>query len=267
MNRVILVCAALLFSVAAAAADDPQTGRFWVMAGGFWPDVDTTVRVDGNGGRVGTQVDFESDLGLDERDALFIGGAGMRIGERHYLDLLYFKLARSGEHTIDIDIDFNDQTFSRQTTLNSFFDTEVIRFSYGYAFISNDKHVLTGQIGAHYTRISAGLRLAGNTASVTEDASSDVPLPVLGLAYNYRITPAVRLDLRAQVFRLSVEDVDGALNNISASLQYAFTPRIAAFVGYNYYTLDLDSKSDHWNGSFDFGYKGPWLGVTAGFGD
>ncbi|HKE96311.1 MAG TPA: hypothetical protein VKB34_18520 [Povalibacter sp.] len=265
MNKVMLLLVALCIGPAALAADDPMSHKYFVMVGGFWPDVDTTVRVDGNGGRIGTKLDFESDLGLDDRDALFTAGAGWRIAERHYLDLLYFKLARSGDHTIDIDINFRDQTFTRQSDLNSFFNTEVYRISYGYAFIQNDKHLLLGQVGAHWTKVSAGVRLEGNR-EVSGDASSSVPLPVFGLAYDYMITPKLRLDLRAQIFRLSFEGIDGSIDNLSASLAYGFTPSLGAFLGYNYYSIDVDADRDNWNGSFSFGYKGPWLGVMWGFG-
>ena len=103
-----LLATALLLPALAAADGESQSNKYFVMVGGFWPDVDTSVRIDGNGGRIGTQLDFESDLGLDDRDALFMAGAGMRIGERHYLDLLYFDLSRDSSHEIERTIEVGD---------------------------------------------------------------------------------------------------------------------------------------------------------------
>ena len=260
-----LLATALLLPALAAADGESQSNKYFVMVGGFWPDVDTSVRIDGNGGRIGTQLDFESDLGLDDRDALFMAGAGMRIGERHYLDLLYFDLSRDSSHEIERTIEVGDETFTAQATLNTYFDTEVVRFSYGYAFVSNDKHLLLGQIGAHYTRVGAGLSLS-NDRSVSAEADSDIPLPVLGVVYNYRITPSLSLNLRGQVFRLEFEGIDGSLDNLSASLSWTFADHFSVFGGYNYYSMDVDAETDHWNGSFDFGYQGPWLGLSYGFG-
>ena len=260
-----LLCAALLLSTRAMAGADPQSAKYFVMVGGFWPDVNTTLRVDGNGGRIGTTVDLESDLGLADRDALFTAGAGMHIGDRHYLDLLYFNLARDANHPIDVDIDFGDQDYAAQLNLNTFFDTEVIRLSYGYALISNDRHRLLAQFGAHFTKVSVGMRLSSDR-EVSAEASSDVPLPVLGLDYSYSMTPRLRLDLRAQMFRLEFDDTDGALDNLTASVAYAFAPQVTAFAGYNYYSMNVDTADDHWNGSFDFSYQGPWIGFAVGFG-
>ncbi len=260
-----LLAAALLLPTLAFAEGEYQSNRFFVMLGGFWPDIDTSVRIDGNGGRIGTQLDFESDLGLSDRDTLFTAGAGMRIGERHYIDILYFDLSRSSAHEIERTIDVGDQTFTAQATLNTYFNTEVFRLSYGYAFVSSEKHLLLGQIGAHYTRVGAGLRLS-NDRAVSAEADSDIPLPVLGLVYNYHITPKFSLNLRGQIFRLEFDDIDGALDNLSASLSYGFTEHFSVFGGFNYYSMDIDTEQDHWNGSFDFGYQGPWLGLTYGFG-
>jgi predicted porin len=267
MNRLLLIALISLgLGHAAWGADDPSRNRFSVMVGGFWPDVDTTARANGTGGRVGTQLDFESDLGLDDRDALFTGGLTFRLAKRHYFDFLYLDLKRSGQRTIDIDINWQDQTFMRQAQLDTIFDTEVLRFSYGYAFIDDDRQRLMGQFGIHYTKVTAGLGAAGANVRRAE-ADTDVPLPVIGLAYDYAITPKVGLSLRAQIFRLEFEGIDGALDNLSANVQYAFTPRIAAFVGYNYYSIDVDASKEHWHGSFEFNYYGPWLGVMVGFGE
>lgn len=265
MKRIMLIGAAVFAIQPAFSADDPSDKRFSVAVGAFWPDVNTTVRLDGNGGRIGTELDFESDLGLDDRDTLFTGELAYRIGKRHHVDLLYFRLARDGEKTLDIDVSWGDREFFRQETIDSFFDTDIIRLSYGYAFIDNDRHRLMGQIGVHYTQVSAGLKRE-NVAEVRVEGKTDVPLPVIGLNYDYEFSDKVSLNLRAQIFRLEFDEYDGSLDNLSAALHYAFSPRWSAFVAYNYYKIDLDAEADRWNGSFEFGYHGPWLGVTAGFG-
>jgi hypothetical protein len=266
MNQAIAVCAALLIWGGAAAADDPLSSRVAVTLGGFWPDVDTTVQVHGDGGRIGTRLDFEGDLGLDDRDALPTVSIAWRIGRRHYLDVLYFELTRDGSHTIDRTISFENRTFEITSTLDSFFDTELVRLSYGYAFIDSERHLLLGQLGVHYTRVTAGLERRA-LADVRVEADTDVPLPVIGLVYDFRFTDRLRLDLRGQIFRLEFEGIDGALNNFSATLDYAFTPRWALFAGYNYYSIDVDADADDWNGAFDFTYRGPWAGLRIGFGN
>ena len=59
-----LLATALLLPALVAADGESQSNKYFVMVGGFWPDVDTSVRIDGNGGRIGTQLDFESDVSV-----------------------------------------------------------------------------------------------------------------------------------------------------------------------------------------------------------
>jgi len=250
-----------------AEAEDPSRGRFSVMAGGFWPDVNTTARADGNGGRIGTKIDFESDLGLADRKTMFTGALSFHPWKRHYFDFLYFDLSRSNTQQIPIEINWQDQTFTRQLSLDTIFETKVVRFSYGYAFIDDGHQRLMGQFGIHYTEVTAGLGVSGTSRGRRAEASSDVPLPVIGLAYDYAFTPKWSMSARAQVFRLEYEGINGALNNLNLNAQYSFNQRFALFLGYNYYSIDVDANKPHWNGSFKFDYYGPWLGLVAAFGE
>jgi len=261
--RVLFGCL-LLSGAAYAQPDDPFDHRWSFSAAGYWPDVDTTVKANGNGGRVGTSLDLESDLGLKDRDTLFAGGVTWNFARRHSLDLLYFELARNGNKSIDRDISFRDQTFPVQTTVHSLFETDVLRLSYGYAFILDDRQRLLGQFGIHYTKVTAGLDT--ENGSIREEVDSDVPLPVIGFAYQRRIGDHFAFDVTAQIFRLDFEGINGSLNNAAANFYWGPAQHFSMFVGYNYYNMDVDARKNNWNGSFDFGYKGPWAGVVVGFG-
>lgn len=264
MRTCVLLGCFLLSGAAFAQSDDPFDHRWSISAAGYWPDVDTTIKANGNSGRVGTSLDLESDLGLKDRDALFAGGIVWNFARRHSLDLLYFELARNGNESINKDISFRDQTFPVQTTVHSLFETDVLRLSYGYAFIADDRQRLMGQFGVHYTQVTAGLD--SDNGSVREEVNSDVPLPVIGFAYQRRLGERFAFDVTAQIFRLEFEGIDGALNNAAANFYWAPWQHCSIFVGYNYYSMDVDANKDRWHGSFDFGYKGPWAGVVVGFG-
>ena len=263
MRQLNLACILLLLSgMASAQSNDLFSHRLSIAAAGYWPDIDTTLRVNGAGGRLGTKLDLERDLGLKDRDTLFAGALNWNIARRHSLDLLYFDLSRTGEKPIEFDIDFRDFHYPIRTTIESFFDTEVWRLSYGYAFVADDRQRLSAQLGIHYTTIAAGL----GREALRAEAKTDVPLPVLGLAYQRRLGEHFLLDVRAQVFRLEFDDIDGSLDNATVNLQYAPIRNLSIFVGYNYYMIDVDVTKERWRGSFDFNYHGPWAGVIVGLG-
>lgn len=266
-TRTCLLFGSLVTAGAACAqANDPFDHRFSISAAGYWPNVSTTIRANGTGERalIGTSIDLESDLGLKDRDTLFTAGMIWNLARRHSLDLLYFDLARDGSKNIAHNINFRDQTFAVQTAIHSRFDTEVVRLSYGYAFIADERQRLTGQLGVHYTKVKAELDV--EAASIRTEADSDVPLPVIGIGYQRRLGNRFLFDAAGQLFRLKFDDLEGSLDNAYANLYWGPARHFSMFVGYNYYRMDVDARKEHWNGSFKFGYKGPWAGVLVGFG-
>jgi hypothetical protein len=195
---------------------------------------------------------------------LLAGGMVWNIARRHTLDLLYFELGRNANKSIARDINFRDQTFPVEGTVHTLFETDVLRLSYGYAFIADDRQRLMGQFGVHYTRVKTGLDSAND--SVRAEADSNVPLPVIGIAYQRRLGDKFAFDVTAQIFRLEFEGISGSLDNAAANFYWAPWQHFSIFAGYNYYKMDVDARKDHWDGSFEFGYKGPWAGVVVGFG-
>ncbi|WP_116812836.1 hypothetical protein [Steroidobacter cummioxidans] len=266
MRSCVLFGCLVLASTAYAQPDDPFDHRFSISAGAFWPEVDTTVKANGTGsfGLIGTTIDLESDLGLADSDTLYTGGMTWNFGRRHSLDLLYFELGRTATKTIDHTINFRGQSYPLQTSIHSLFRTDVARLSYYFAFIADDRQRLTGQFGVHYTKVKADLDAA--TGSIRAEADSDVPLPVIGLGYQRRLGNSFLFDANVQIFRLEFDDLSGSLNNGSANFYWGPTQHFSIFVGYDYYSMNVDARKEHWNGSFDFRYKGPWAGLVVGFG-
>jgi hypothetical protein len=245
----------------------PDLGRgqhVSVMASGFWADINTIARADGNGGRIGTRLDLEKDLGFDDNDLRFVGGVSYQFNRRHGMILSYFDLNRTARRTLSADIEFRDQIYERSTTLESSFDTEIWRLSYAYAFLDTPRHRATAQIGLHFPRIAIHLSRTEGTRNA--DAKSDTPLPVLGLSYTYGLSPRWMLDLRGQIFRLQMDDLDGSIDNFSAAIAFAAVQSCTLFAGYNYYKMSVDISKRFWNGESRFDYQGPWLGAVISFG-
>jgi hypothetical protein len=267
--RVAVGALAILVAVRGEGADvvGPRLGlgqKWAVNVGGFWADVNTIARAGGQGGRIGTRLDLEQDLGLDDHNLSFIGGVSYQFGRRHAFDLSYFELNRSAERTITTSIDFIDELFAPQTVVETSLDTQIWRLSYEYAFMDQPHHRATVQVGLHYVRLAAELARSAGTRSAV--ASAKAPLPVLGLGYAYRFSPRWMFETRAQFFRLQFDDMDGSIDNFSAVVAAAPFRTVNVFAGYNYYRMNVDISKQLWDGESKLDYKGPWLGFVVGFG-
>jgi len=98
-------------------------------------DMDSEFRLDSKSGRLGTVIDLENALDLEETTEVFRVNALCRLGQsrRHRLDFSYFDLSRDATATIGRDIQFGDETFFLGTTVNSFFDLEIFKGAYTYS--------------------------------------------------------------------------------------------------------------------------------------
>ena len=78
-----------------------------VFGGAFFPNIDTSIQFRSDTlGVSGSGIDIESDLGLKDSDTLPILGVRWRIAKRHALELVYFRLKRSGGQDLNVQLSF-----------------------------------------------------------------------------------------------------------------------------------------------------------------
>jgi hypothetical protein len=244
--------------------------RYWLEVQAFWPDIDTTVRVEGNGGLIGTEIDLESDLKLKDRKSLPAVFAGARIGERWSIIGEYYALDRGASASASRDLVFDDVTFPAGATISSEFNTDVYRLAVGYSFVRSDKVDLGAALGLHVTQFEVALEgqgRIGNAAISTQNRKRDAlaPLPTLGLFGAYQVTPRLSLGGRVDYLSLKVSDYDGRLINAEARASYRLFKNVGVGVMYRYVDYDLDIEKDRWNGEVAYKFKGPAIFLQAAF--
>ena len=137
--------------------DDPFGNRFVLGVGPFWARLDTQVRLDSSTGQIGTVIDFESTLGMDENDLLPMMMGYYRIAKNHRITFEYFQLNRNGAAVSDVPIRFGDVIFPANLPLSSFFDVDVYSLSYAYSLIHDEKKELAFNIGLQFQDIETGI--------------------------------------------------------------------------------------------------------------
>ncbi len=107
--------------------------RFVISLGAFITDRDTSTRVDSSTLGRGTTIVLEDDLGLDSSQTVFRIDGHFRIAERHRLDFSVFDLSRDSTWTIDQNIQYGDEVFLADTTIDSNFDLNIYKIAYTYS--------------------------------------------------------------------------------------------------------------------------------------
>jgi hypothetical protein len=276
--RRFIAAAGLIFFAAALpvelrAEDENKEGKkfslsdFTFRLGMYDISSNTRMRLDGNGGILGTTISLEDDLNLDGKKSTFYGSLSWRMSGRHFLELEHFRLSRSGLQTLTVELEFGEEVFEVGATVDSYFDTKVTRLSYAYLIHDSKRFAIALSAGLHITELSTGITELATQFAIENVELADVtaPLPVLGVSGAWRISEKWFMYGRAQIFRLEISDYKGGLDHASVKLEYSAFKHLGIGIGFDLFDHKLEIEKPAWNGTVDFEFRGPILYLKGNF--
>lgn len=280
----IAALALLVGGIVPAYGKDKPEWRSWPLGnraglaiGGFFANLDTTVRVDATDGLLGAEINFEQDLGLDDTESLPIVTAYWRFFKRHRLGFYYFNLDRSGQGQSGVDIRFGDHTFQANLPIQAFFDIEAYNLGYSYSILFDEKKDWSIGLALSFQDLGVGLQGTtvlvgpggGSTPNVSESESVLAPLPTFTTRFAYAFTPKWILETSVGYFTIEVDIGDGQFDGdvINANVGVKWKPVKYFNVGllYQYFKVDVEVEGTRLNWAVDYEYYGPTLYVGTQF--
>ncbi len=234
------------------AQEDRERGS--VSFGAFITDRQSSARLDSGQG-AGTDIDLETDLGMESSSTVARLGGYYWVTPRQRLDFSVFDLSRTSTTPIDETIEFGDEIFNIDTVVASKSDLSIFKAAYTFAAINRERGYL-GVTGGLYV---ANTRLTLSEASLGTAESEDLtaPLPVIGLRGEYEITDRITLRGAGEWFKIDTGDVSGRLRDIYVGADYGFSERMAVGLAYNDVSMSIGaSESGGFEGTLDWGYDG-----------
>jgi uncharacterized protein involved in high-affinity Fe2+ transport len=243
--------------------------RFKIAAGYYFVVNNTNVSVGNNNGMIGTDIDFENDLGLQKNSSSFFGNIQWRSTSRSRFDLSYYGLNRKSTYTIKKTFDFGDNTYNINTTINAFFNTDIYRFSYGYAILSKPKYELGLLIGAHIVRTGVGIGVNSTNVNLVykDDFGFTAPLPDFGLWGGYAISDRFAMNAEFDYLQIEVNGIKGRILGYNFSADYRVLKQFDLSLGYTGLNFSVDAIRDNSNGHLRWGNNGPSLKAVYSFGN
>ena len=252
------------------ANDESPVGKdkFKFSIGGFFPAIDSQLRVNSKELGGGTIIDLESDLGFDEDVNLGRIEGYWRFKPKHRVYLGYYGFDRDALYTLEEEIKWDDKTFVIGAEVYSEWSVDFIYGTYAYSFFQGEKWELSGSLGLYYLdtvfRVRGEARVENGgegeiSREVVDEASLDLPIPLFGLKAEYYISPKWHLALGVGYFTVSIGDWDGSLLDFSANLEYLFHKNFGIGVGYLYFNADVERDRDTRVVRLDYEYNGAQL--------
>ena len=138
-------------AIAASDSINPQVDhKFAIYLGGFFPEVSSEVRLNGDILPPGDKLDFENIFGLEESKTVLWGGARWHISRRNVLEFEFANLNRNGTvEGITEPIQIEDTIVQVGARINTTFDVTLGRLTYGFSVLKNEKMDLKLKAGVH----------------------------------------------------------------------------------------------------------------------
>ena len=197
----------------------------------------------------GTIIDFEDDLGFDNKlNAGWISG-WYRVGDVHRLKLTYTPVKRSAFITNTKDIIIDNTTIKSGAAIASDTKSEILDFSYIYSFHKSSDLELGFSTGIYWLFNNTKIVAAGEIQAEGDDQAvfrSDylseqklqAPMPLLGLSANYEIIPSWRTHAALRYLSAQIGEYRGDIFVAEIGTEYYFNDNWG--IGASFATFDLD---------------------------
>jgi hypothetical protein len=245
---------------------DSINPKFYVWAGVFYPNMNTSLRVDTAIG-IGTEIGLENDLDLEEDLGVFRIDGLAQLTENSQLAVTYTGIKRNRRLTLDKDIVFGDTTFNIGSNVGYEFNVDYIGATYRYNFFNkrNWNAGLSGGLRGVFINTSIDGQL--NNMSFRETAKFTAPAILFGVHGSGYLTPRLLARYSLEVFYLSIDDININIVEANASVHYFIFKNIGLGLAYstNNYRIENVPLWGDSEGKVDFNFGGLNMYLTSRF--
>ena len=278
---VCIVMAAVILSAPAMAdtSEDPKDypwKRGYLNLGVYLATMDSAFKLSETNLGIGLTLDVEEFLQLDTSDTSFRIDAGYRFGKtrRHKVEFSWFKFHREGSRNltdeVDLPPDLGGGTIG-PGEITSLFNFDIYKLKYEYSFVFDNRADLNLGLGLYVMPIEFGLSAVINgvfRGDVKEDITA--PLPVVGLGFDFAITPKWIIRQQVDLFYLEYGDFAGGIQSINFALEWLTWKHVGFGLGVDAMRVFVEANgSDYpgvdFRGDVEFSYLGAQLYLKAYF--
>ncbi len=233
------------------------------LGGFFVKSTNTQILLESNSNPLAATINFQRELGLDDRATVGRIRLAYQFAPYHRFDLSYFSIERDGQKTIiDREIEFGDITIPVGAAVTSHFDTEILKLAYTNMFYRSEKVRLGVSAGVNFSSFDLGTIFETvpppGQPPVTggEQADGVAPLPVFGGRLSYSISPKWVWITSIDLFALNTGSYSGTLTDIEVLIENRVSTHFGWGAGLEVLSFDLKSTDGDLTGTFETAYRG-----------
>lgn len=241
----------------------PINDKFYIRGSYLSADVSTVARQDPTPTQLGTVVNAEQDLGLDDHVDQGRMELGFRLRPNHRLRVDFFKLRRNGDQRLTRQIVFDDDTYNVNDRVVTLADLRMLGFTYSWSFWHSERFEAGVGLGLHIVDVTGEGTIAAR--NIRERGDGAVVLPTVALDGAWRISRRWAVTGRVQTLSLEIDDNKGEFSDYHVDFQYRWRKNLALGLGYSSILIDGVSRDISNPGEFKLETSGPEIFFRVSF--
>ena len=241
--------------------------KFRVSAGIFKMFNNGSFKIDSSLG-FGTEVNLENDLGFNESSNTFMGDFEWRSSQRSRFNLSYYNSKRRADHQLNRTLEIGDGTYDLNSNIYAYFNSELWRFSYGYALISKPKYEAGLLVGTHTMFSKIGIGIQGTSINFELNKNYNVTAPLLdfGIWGGYALSDDFAVKGEINYFQLQIKNVGGSILGYNFSVVYKASKNLEFSTGVSGLNFEVTAVNTLLETNIKWGYNGMTLLACYTFG-
>jgi hypothetical protein len=241
-----------------------------IQLSGYFPTVDSRISVGVPGLGVGTEIDLEDDLSLDDSEALFAFGIGWRINDDWLLAGQFYQVGRSTSATLDRELTVGDTVYPVRGSVGAGFESNIYRATITNLLVQRPGFEFGAAIGLHATGFTFFVEgqgaVSGNPGQFRrEQRTIFAPLPTVGGLVRWQPKPRLEVTAKVDWLSLTIGDYSGRLINAEASVGYRVWKTVDLGILARRVDYRVTVDRDDWVGGVDYRFWGPAIFAQVGF--
>ena len=273
MNRHIISTLVLLLVAQFVFAQDTEQNpllkdKFLIEGGVFIPR--KSIKLGADGSLPNDEIDFGETFDFKDNQSTPFFLFEWRFSKKWKASAEYFGVNNGNRVTLDQDIEFEDITFEKGSSVRAGIEFNLFRLFFGRQILTREKHLLGVGLGIHAMNVAAFIE--GEILNSVEDlefqrrrVSALVPLPNVGGWYLWGPHPRWMVGARIDWFGLTIDEYSGGLWNVAPQIKFQITKNFGIGVDYRFFFLNAKVRQESWKGEFNMDYTGPLFTIHGNF--
>lgn len=263
-----------------ASADEPAKGKSMgqinhrkgaIGVGLALVRFDTKIKFTDKASSLSVFLDPEGNLDLPEIARVNTFYGTYRLGRKHEIEMAYFAVKRESTF-ISANVNYEDLVLvNGQATLSD--DTKFYFFQYSYALFQDNRSNVNASLGIsgldlNYTFSASGEIIVDGVrefGSYDNEASVFAPLPLLGVDFNFAVTPKWAIGGKVSLVSGSYEEIRAFAAQTGMQASYWFGKHVGGVIGISHFNADVTLEEEKDKTDISYGYGGVYAGLHFAF--